>query len=178
MRRRRRSWILLPLPLLLLTACTPAHEPLVALAVQDGRPVGVLVTCDDDFAQLDVFENDHPDDASARPFIRWKVTGRPTTEVVEVALLGQPPQGWEVADPVDLPAAEAGMDVDVEPLTELRPEVTYSVSGTSRRDAISVDFTLADLPRIGPDQVLAPHGRDSTKVVSRDTFLRKARDSC
>ncbi|MBQ1034073.1 hypothetical protein KBX26_29170 [Micromonospora sp. C97] len=178
MRRRRRQWILLPLPLLLLTACTPAHEPLVALAVQDGRPVGVLVTCDDDFAQLDVFENDHPNDASARPFIRWKVTGRPTTEVVEVALLGQPPQGWEVADPVDLPAAEAGMDVDVEPLTELRPEVTYSVSGSSRRDAISVDFTLADLPRIGPDQVLAPHGRDSTKVVSRDAFLRKARDSC
>ncbi|MGC4831579.1 hypothetical protein [Micromonospora arida] len=177
MRGRRCPWILLSLPLLL-TACTPPDEPLVALAVQDGRPVGVLVTCDDDFAQLGLFENDHPDDASDRPLIRWSVNGTPATEVVEVTLLGQPPEGWKVADAVDIPAAEAGIDVDVEPLTELRPGVTYSVSGSSRRDAISVDFTLADLPRIGPDQVLAPRGHDSTAVVSRETFLRKARDTC
>ncbi|MGC4837737.1 hypothetical protein ACLQ3D_24870 [Micromonospora vinacea] len=178
MRGRRLPWILLPLPLLLLTACSPPHQPLVALAVQEGRPVGVLVTCDDDFAQLSVFENDHPDDASDRPHISWRVNGAPATEVVEVTLLGQPPEGWKVGDAVDIPAAEAGIDVDVEPLTELRSGVTYSVSGSGRHKAIPVDFTLADLPRIGPDQVLAPRGRDSTAVVSRETFLRKARDAC
>jgi hypothetical protein len=177
MRRRRHPWILLPL-LVLVTACTPPDEPLVALAVKDGQPVGVLVTCDDSFAQLSVFENDHQDEAGNRPLIRWRVSGAPAREVVEVALLGQPPQGWEVADAVDISATEAGIDVDVEPLTELRPGVTYSVSGSSHRHAIPVDFTLADLPRIGPDEVLAPRGRDSTTVVSREAFLRKARDSC
>ncbi|MGW5559433.1 hypothetical protein ACWER9_19705 [Micromonospora sp. NPDC003944] len=179
MHRRRRPWILLPLPLLLLlTACSPPDEPLVALAVQDGQPVGVLVTCDDDFVRLGVFEDDHPDDPGPRPLVKWGVHGAPASKVVEVALLGQPPQGWEVADAVDIPASEAGIDVDVEPLTELRPGVTYSLGGSSRHDAISVDFTLADLPRIGPDQVLAPRGHDSTTVVSRETFLRKARKSC
>ncbi|MEV1015909.1 hypothetical protein AB0I89_06445 [Micromonospora sp. NPDC049801] len=97
---------------------------------------------------------------------------------MEVVLLGQPPDGWEVEEATDFFAEGLGTVVDVEPLTELRPEVTYSVGGSGGRDAISVDFTLADLPRIGPDQVLAPSGRDSTKIVSRKTFLRKARASC
>ncbi|GGO20429.1 hypothetical protein GCM10011576_37740 [Micromonospora parathelypteridis] len=135
----------------------------------------MLVPCDSTFEQIGVFENDHPDDASERPLIKWGVNGRPTSEVVEVVLFGEPPDGWEVDDSADIPAAEAGMDVDVEPLTELRPGVTYSLSSYR---AISVDFTLADLPRIGPDEVLAPRGRDSTKIVSREAFLRKARDSC
>ncbi len=151
---------------------------MVALAVTDGRPVGLLVTCDDSFSQLGVFENNHPGEAGNRPLIRWGVNGRPTSEVVEVTLFGQPPEGWKVAEAVDIPAAEAGIEVDVEPLTELRPGVTYSVDGSSRRNAISVDFTLADLPRIGPDEVLAPRGHDSTTVVSREAFLRKARDRC
>ncbi|MEU4555037.1 hypothetical protein [Micromonospora violae] len=68
--------------------------------------------------------------------------------------------------------------MDVQLLTELRAGVTYSLGGSSRRDAIGVDFTLADLSRIGTDQVLAPRGRDSTKVMSRETFLRTARDKC
>ncbi|WP_330440965.1 hypothetical protein OHB44_14195 [Micromonospora sp. NBC_00821] len=178
MRRRRRQWILLPLPLLLLTACTPPDEPIVALAVQDGRPVGVLVTCEDRVARLAVFENNHQGEPGKRTLIRWSIDGPPASEIVEVALLGQPPEGWEVAGVVGTPAAEAGIDPDVEPLTEFLPGVTYTVSGSSRRDAIPVDFTLADLPRIGPDQVLAPRGQDSTTVVSRETFLRKARDKC
>ncbi|WP_181545499.1 hypothetical protein [Micromonospora saelicesensis] len=174
MRGRRRPWILLPLPLLILTACSPAEQPIVALAFQDGRPVGVLVTCDDRDANIRVFENDHQGEPGKRPLIRWRVGGPPASEVVEVALLGQPPEGWEVADAGDSPATE----VDVELLSEFRAGVTYTLDGSSRSKALSVDFTLADLPRIGPDQVLAPHGHNSTEVVSRETFLRKARDRC
>ncbi|MFG1840529.1 hypothetical protein ACGFH8_19160 [Micromonospora sp. NPDC049175] len=178
MRRRRILGTLLPLPLLsLLTACTPPDEPLVALAVQDGQPVGVLVTCGGSFPRLSIYEN-HPDDGTQHPLTRWAVSGPSTNDIVEVALLGQPPDGWEVDAATDFSDSGLGTVVDVEPLTELRPEVTYSVGGRSGHNAISVDFTLADLPRIGPDQVLAPGGRNSTKIVSRKTFQRKARDSC
>ncbi|MEU7976012.1 hypothetical protein AB0B48_28645 [Micromonospora sp. NPDC049089] len=178
MRRRRRSWILLPLPLLLLTACSPAEQPIVALAVQDGRPVGVLVTCYDRDANIRVFENGHEGEPGKRSLIRWSIGGPPASEVVEVTLLGQPPEGWEVDEPVDVPGSEPGAEVDVELLTELRPGVTYTLDGASRPEALSVDFTLADLPRIGPDQVLAPDGHNSTKVIPRETFLRKARERC
>ncbi|MGC4868324.1 hypothetical protein ACLQ3B_23160 [Micromonospora sp. DT53] len=178
MRGRRRPWILLPLPLLLLTACTPPDEPIVALAVQDGRPVGVLVTCYDRDANIRVYENGHQGEPGKRSLIRWSIGGPPASEVVEVTLLGQPPEGWEVDEPVDFPGPEPGVEVDVESLTELRPGATYTLNGSSRRKSIPVDFTLADLPRIGPDQVLAPRGHDSTTVVSRESFLRKARDKC
>ncbi|CCH17975.1 hypothetical protein GCM10009848_36220 [Micromonospora lupini] len=161
----------------LLTGCTPPDEPLVALAVHDGQPIGVLVTCGESSARLDVYEI-HPGDVTERPLVMWAVSGRPTSETVEVALLGQPPDGWKIDDATDFFAAGLGRVVDVEPLTELRPGVTYSIKGSGRHDAISVDFTLADLPRIGSDQVLAPRGQDSTKIVSRKTFLRRARSSC
>lgn len=134
-----------------------------------------MVTCDDRDANIRVFENgDHQGEPSKRSLIRWRIGGPPASEVVEVALLGQPPEGWVVADAVDSP----GTEVEVELLTEFRAGVTYTLDGSSRREARSVDFTLADLPRIGPDQVLAPGGHNSTTVVSRETFLRKARDRC
>jgi hypothetical protein len=179
MRRKRVPWILLPLPLLsLLTACTPPDEPVVALAVQDGQPVGVLVPCDDGFAQLSVHVNYPEDDGTDRPLTTWGVSGHPTSEITEVTLLGQPPDGWKVEDATDFTAPGLLTVVDVEPLTELRPGVTYSITGHGMHDSIPVDFTLADLPRIGSDQVLAPGGRNSAKIVSRKTFLRKARDRC
>ncbi|RQX16158.1 hypothetical protein DDE19_16265 [Micromonospora ureilytica] len=146
--------------------------------MQDGRPVGVLVTCYDRDADIRVYENGNQGEAGRQSLIRWSIGGPPASEVVEVTLLGQPPEGWEVDEPVDFPGPEPGVEVDVELLTELRPGVSYTLDGSSRPEAISVDFTLADLPRIGPDQVLAPRGHDSTTVVSRETFLRKARDKC
>ncbi|MGQ5261443.1 hypothetical protein ACTWLT_11855 [Micromonospora sp. ZYX-F-536] len=140
--------------------------------------MGVLVTCDDTFSQLSVYRNDNRNDASERPLITWGVSGMPTSEVVEVPLFGQPPNGWEIKEIRDLTAAESGLAVDVEPLTGLEPEVGYSLGGSSRHHAISVDFTVSDLTRIGEDQVLAPSGHDRTKLVSREAFLRKARNNC
>ncbi|WP_430501409.1 hypothetical protein ACQRWP_07470 [Micromonospora trifolii] len=174
MRGRRRPWSLLPLPLLLLTACSPPDEPLVALAVKDGQPVGVLVTCQGDHANIHVYEDSDEGGRGTRTLSKWGVYGATASEVVEVTLLGQPPEGWEDFDALDSQMSE----VEVAPLTEFRPGVTYTVIGSGRHHAISVDFALADLPRVGPDQVLAPRGHDSTTVVSRETFLRKARDRC
>ncbi|WP_406080898.1 hypothetical protein [Micromonospora sp. NBC_00858] len=177
MRRQAGAWILIPL-VGLLAACSPPDEPVVALAVHDGEPIGVLVTCDGAFSQLGVFENDNRNDASARPLITWGVSGTPMSEVVEVPLFGQPPDGFEVDEIRDIPAEEAGMAVDVEPLTKLEPEVRYSLSGSSRHDGISVDFTVADFARIGRDEVLAPRGRETMKIMSREAFVRNARSIC
>ncbi|GAA2221703.1 hypothetical protein GCM10010429_56100 [Micromonospora olivasterospora] len=53
----------IPIPLLgLLAACTPPREPIAAMAVHDGRPMGVLVTCRGLFSQLRVYEDDIGDD--------------------------------------------------------------------------------------------------------------------
>lgn len=152
----------------------------MALAVHDNRPVGVLVTCHGDFSQLSVYQNDDKDQPSSldTPLITWGVNGTPATEVVEVPLFGPVPKGWKLDETRDIPASEAGLTVEIEPLTELKPGIRYSLGGTSHRHAVPVDFTTADFVRIGPDEVLAPTGRETMKIMSRDAFIRTARDSC
>ncbi|MEQ7011293.1 hypothetical protein ABN028_34505 [Actinopolymorpha sp. B17G11] len=145
-----------------LSACTPPHEPIVALAVRGDRPIGVLVTCAGSFSSLSVYE-DRPASSDAS-LVAWTVDGDGTGEVLEVELFGPPPLGWQVRE---------------DALTELRAGVQYSLWGASRRYAISVDFTTADLARIGPDQVLvAEHYHEAAQVKSQDSFVDKARDAC
>jgi hypothetical protein len=168
--------ILIPLLLLAsLTACTPPHEPLVALAVRDGRPTGVLVTCGGRFSQLSVYRNyDSDRESFTRPHVSWRISGTPATEIVEVDLLGEAPAGWEVAD---VAASSAGPATDVA-LTALEPGLRYSVSGSSGRKALPVGFSLADASKLGPDEVLTANGDWETVAMSRDEFLREARASC
>lgn len=161
----------------LLAGCTPADEPILGLAVQDGQPIGILVTCDAAFSLVSVDE-DNKDNASDRTMVSWGVSGRAKVAVIDVPLLGQPPDGWKVDDIREMSGAEAGTTVKIEPLTELEPGVRYSLSGLSRRYAMSVDFTTADFARIGPDKVLAPTSRGKMKIMSRDTFVRIARKGC
>lgn len=168
---------LLILPFGVLAACTPAAEPIVGLAVRDGRPIAVLVTCPGRTAYLSVYRDDD-EPATGNAHVQWSVSGKPATEVVEVPLLGPAPHGWQVHPPRDLTASESGMDVDIEPLTELLPAVRYSVSGSSSRKAVPVNFSSADYPRIGPDEVLTSAGSDETKVMSRDAFVARGRDNC
>ncbi|MFI6261879.1 hypothetical protein [Micromonospora sp. NPDC051006] len=175
---RRQTAAMMQLPLLgLLAACTPPDEPVVALAVLDGRPIGVLVPCDGSFSQMSVYETSE-DHTTDRSLTSWRIIGQSTTEVVEVPLLGQPPEGWETAGTREASPPASGTAARREPLTELKPDATYSLSGSSGRDAIPVDFSTADFARIGPDQMLAPVDHDTTKVVSRDAFVRVARKSC
>lgn len=90
-----------------LTACTPGSQPVAALAMRDGRPLAILVTCGGDFAQISVYQNDE----SARPtptggvdtLIEWRVSGEPAGEVVEAPLFGTPPDGWQTSDPTSEP---------------------------------------------------------------------------
>ena len=155
-----------------LTACTPPDEPIAALAVQDGRPVGLLYVCRDGFSQFSVYVNEPSDGA----LIDWGVDGDATAGMAEIPLLGPPPEGWQAdaaPEGSGSPAATGSGQ-----LTELRPGVRYALSGHSESDSMTVKFTTADFDRIGPDQVLAPVTWDKTKVVSRAAFERVARETC
>ncbi|SCG56814.1 hypothetical protein GA0070609_3203 [Micromonospora echinaurantiaca] len=160
----------------LLAGCTPPDQPIVALSVQDGRPVGVLVTCDGAFSQLSVHEDDAYEGTGTST--RWHISGRPAQEVVEVPLLGPPPQGWDLHGSGETPAAGGGGTEKTRPLTELRPGASYGLGGRSSGNAITVTFTIADFDRIGPDQVLAPKDYRTTRVMTRNDFVRAARKSC
>ncbi|GAA1662763.1 hypothetical protein ACFQY4_17555 [Catellatospora bangladeshensis] len=172
----------------MLTACSPAPEPIVALAVRDGRPIAVLVTCGSGLSQISVYEKDRtrtatpePGDPAATPTMRqhisWGVHGNATTEVVEVELLGTPPPGWTSNEPtvvIGLPTPGA---FEVVPLPSLQPDVRYGLGGRSHRDAIVVDFKTADFSRIGPGEVLAPDDGVSV-LMPRADFEENARDTC
>ncbi len=154
-----------------LTACTPADEPIAALAVRDGAPVGLLYVCRDGFSQLSVYEADTPDDT----LISWRVVGDAVAGVVEVPVFGPLPAGWRPGSAG--PAASSGADRSRQ-LEELRPGVRYVLSGDSHRGSLPVGFTTDSFGRIGPDQVLVAAGRDKSEVVPRTAFERAARDSC
>ncbi|WP_144124472.1 hypothetical protein [Catellatospora sichuanensis] len=189
MRRRLAAVAAFALAVGTLTACTPAPEPIVALAVHGGRPIAVLVTCGGGSAGISVYENDKPiptaTPGSGEPdgtptmgrHVSWSVHGDPTTEIVEVELLGPPPHGWTTEKPhvvIGLPTPGA---FEVVPLAALQPGVRYSLVGSSRRYAVDVDFTTADFDRIGPDQVLAPDD-GVTVLMPRAEFEENARETC
>jgi hypothetical protein len=175
---RRLLTLLLLVPAAGLAACTPADEPIAALAVRAGEPIGLLYACEAMFSQFSVYENSDSDDPGVH--ISWSVHGDVTAgTVVEVPLLGDDlPDGWEVSEPRDLTAEEAGLAVDVEPLTSLEPGMRYVLGGDNRRGSLPIDFTVDDFAGLSEDTVLVHAGRDKTRTVSRATFVERARDTC
>jgi hypothetical protein len=175
---RRLLTLLLLLPAAGLAACTPADEPIAALAVRDGGPIGLLYACEAVFSQVSVYENSDSNDPGVH--ISWRAHGDVTAgTVMEVPLLGDDlPDGWEVSEPRDLTAEEAGLAVDVEPLTSLEPGRRYVLGGDSHRGSLPIDFTVEDLARLSEDTVLVHAGRDKTRTVTREEFVERARDTC
>jgi hypothetical protein len=162
----------------LLAACSPADEPIAALAVRDGKPIGLLYACEAVFSQFSVYENTDSNDPGAH--VSWSVHGDAVAgTVVEVPLLGDDlPEGWEVSEPRDLTAEEAGLAVDVEPLTSLEPGMRYGLGGDNRRSSLPFNFTVDDFAQLSEDTVLVHAGREKTRTVSRDAFVERARDTC
>lgn len=140
-----------------LAGCTPAREPILGLAVRDGRPVAVLVPCSER-STVSVYASDGP---SADPDVSWTARSTASTAVTELVLLEAPPPGWEGG-------ASAAT---------LRPGVRYDLDGSSEVRAQVVSFTTADLERIAENQVLTRDG-DDTRVVARSDFETEARESC
>lgn len=158
-----------------LAGCTPADEPIAALAVRDGQPVGLLYACrDSSYAGLTVYEDPPETATDDHLYASWHVLGKAKAGVVEIPLLGSLPAGWAVsAHP-----ATSTAPTDQRDLKELTDGMRYTLRGNAHRKSIPISFSTADFPGVGADQVLAATGQDRTKVVSRAAFLRKARESC
>jgi len=178
--RRLVPSVVLVLTLASLVACTRPDARILALAMRDGRPTGVLVTCDAVASQLQVVQTDTKGEppVSGKPMIRWAVGGSSAAEVIEVPLLGPPLPGWAVNDATGITDPEGRVTVKIEPLTEFKPGFWYRLGGSSPRVARPVDFTTADFTRIGTDDVLAPARADAMTVTSLDDFVRTAADTC
>jgi len=177
--RRLVPSVVLVLMLASLVACTRPDARILALAVRDGRPTGVLVTCDAAASQLQVVQTDTKGEppVSGKPMMRWAVGGTPATEVIEVPLLGSPLPGWAVDDATGVTDPEGRVTVRIEPLTEFKPGFWYRLGGSSPRVALPVDFTIADFTRIGTDDVLVPARGDAMTVTSLHDFVRTAEDA-
>jgi hypothetical protein len=175
--RRLVPSVVLVLMLASLVACTRPDARILALAVRDGRPTGVLVTCNAAASQLQVVQTDNKGEppVSGKPMIRWAVRGTPATEVIEVPLLSSPLPGWVVDDATGVPDPNGRVTVKIEALTGFKPGLWYRLGGSSPRVALPVDFTTADFTRIGTDDVLAPARGDAMTVTSLDDFVRAAR---
>lgn len=176
--RRRIALAMVPV-LGLLTGCSPAPQPLLALAVRDGRPIAVLMDCYDYDQDLSVSLDA---EESAQPGVSpdWVVTGAGAGKPVEVALLSDVPNGRSTLspDPGVTPQSWAWDPVGGR-LSELRPGVRYRLSGFSGTSPVlGVEFTTADLERIGADQVLAPRDYRTLRIMDREVFLDRARDRC
>ena len=159
----------------LLTACSPAPLPVVAITVRDGQPTLVLVTCAGVSSRLGVIVNEPGSDADV--MVSWAVSGKASTEIVELAVFGEPPAGWEdeaAAGATGAPGSSASYRV--EPLRELVDGVRYSAHGVGTGRSAFVDFTTADLDGLAEWNVLTTDDSGGDRTVPYEEFLRHARD--
>ncbi|GIM88512.1 hypothetical protein [Paractinoplanes toevensis] len=141
----------------LLSACSPANEPIAGMAMPDGKPVILFLPCSE-FATVSVNDADPP-----APGWGFTTSDAEPGKAVELPLFGRPAAPW---------------DVDEEQLTSLEAGRRYSLGGLSFRHAIFVDFTVDDLARLEPGEVLVSSRKGTLAAVGRDAFERAARKGC
>ncbi len=178
MRRSLAVVVALFLPLMSLSACYLGPDPVqyAALAMVDGRPSAVVAVCGRPTVHVELYLND---DTSDDDLHLWSVRVTLPDQVrdVDVELLGTVRPGWEITSP-EADTANTRMDMsDVRPLMSIDPGHHYvldsSAPGPEGARAPTVNFTTADLLRIGAGQVLATTGYKSSRLVPRDAFIKK-----
>jgi ABC-type transport system substrate-binding protein len=139
-----------------LSGCTPASEPLAAITLRDQRPTVLLYACST-MSQASIYP---VDGTPADRDTQWSAqsTTAVADSVVELPVFGPAPSGWKAGLPDGL---------------TLRDGVRYHLGGLSNREARIVEFTVADLGRLGADQVLTADG-----PVARSAFTERARKGC
>ncbi|GIG85164.1 hypothetical protein [Plantactinospora endophytica] len=182
-----RTALLLPLALTVLTGCTPADEPLAALAIRDGEPTVLLVGCDSGPASIHVREDSTMASASPRP-TRSATTatpGGPSAGPSGASTTGSPQ--WSLhtdrAQPVnEIPLLDAdppaGWIVDESTLGRIEPGIWYGISAYGRRDAHPVRFDTDAFAKLDGEHVLAPVSHRKQEIMTRAEFERDAKEAC
>ena len=148
-----------------LAGCTPADKPVAALRLVDGRPTLLVVPCDE--ARIDWIS----------VFTTGGTTPPPGESGIVADWAANSPNG-EAPEQVRLLEAPAGWTVTKNSLTEFTPGTEYTATALgSPGDAFSIDFTLAALEVLGPDEVLVGEHPDA-KVMSEKDFRENADDAC
>ncbi|MET7397434.1 hypothetical protein ABZS66_28500 [Dactylosporangium sp. NPDC005572] len=187
MLRRGASIALLAVAASTLAACPQPTLPLLALGrTADGRAVVHLRLCKEYQPGLQL----RTDPKDRFGDILWRVDRTVPSRAPETIELGVVPEGWaaQVRAP-ESPAAQASSSAALQPRpskstgpqpsptgsagkVEFQDGVVYRIDVFAQPPPTPLYFTLADLDRLGPDQV-----RTDT-VMSRAEFDRKAADAC
>jgi hypothetical protein len=152
-----------------LPACTPAERPVTALRLVDGHPTLVIESCPDFHVDgVRVFTTDPspaPGGVSSAAATRQRWVADRT--------------GGSVPGELRLLEASPGWSVSERSLTAFAPGKEYVAWAFDQAAAaVSINFTLAELAALGPDDVLV--GRPSSKraAVSESRFREEAKESC
>jgi hypothetical protein len=162
-----------------LAACsagTPGPVQFAALAVVDGKPTAVVITCGKPQIMVSLRTAVGADGSMSLWSVVVSVPDRVPS--IDVELLGEPRRGWEVV-PVPTSQGTDGRHPEVTPLTSIDDGRDYvldaSRPATEFQDAPLVTFTTDDLARIGSDQLLAATDHERMEVTSRESFLERTR---
>jgi hypothetical protein len=177
MRRSSALVLVVLMSWMLLGACYLGPDPVqyASLAVIHDRPTAVVAACGRSTTSVRLFLDDR---VVGDEYRSWLVTVTPPKPVreFEVELLGAARPGWTISlrQP---PSSSSPGSFRVGQLTAIEPGHHYSldasITAPEGSSAPTVTFTTDDLPKIGPDQVLAPIGNRQSKVVSRDSFIKE-----
>jgi hypothetical protein len=141
-----------------LASCTPAAKSVVAIANRGEQPTLLTVSCSDyKVDSVNVFTAAE-DDTS-----QWAVETDSTPGPAEMVLL-EAPAGWTVTDRT---------------LDALKPGVAYTLMAFSHgKSAVSLDFTVDEVGKLGPGEVLSAKPGADTTAMSEKKFREMAADSC
>ncbi|MEU1642361.1 hypothetical protein [Micromonospora zamorensis] len=141
-----------------LSACSPADKPVLALRVLDGQPTLFVAECAVFTAdRISVFT------IGVTPTAKWAIIREGGEKVATVTLL-EPPSGWRL---------------EQQSLVAFEPDIVYSVAAYGDQNkAESVNFTLAQVSELRPDQVLVSDGGTKRKAVTETAFRDRARKAC
>ncbi|MFE6054750.1 hypothetical protein ACFQ6N_28680 [Kitasatospora sp. NPDC056446] len=137
-------------------ACSPAPEPTLGLQ-RDGSGYAVVVPlcADGHVSHVSVSMS-----GSGKDSKRWEIDAGPdSTDTVDRFPLFTAPPGWATEESA---------------LTALAPGTTYyayAIAAANTRDSM-VDFTLADLQSLKPDEVLTIKGARVKSAKFRTTALK------
>jgi hypothetical protein len=147
-----------------LSGCIAEDPAMTAVRLVDGQLVVLLARCPDfQFERVSVSARDAGSGSRTTEPMRRSLRRTGAEVPTSLRLFGRPPTGWKVDD---------------DGMTHLEPGQLYGATGSARFDTTpTTEFTLADLARLDPDEVLVGVNF-STKKMTEQKFRDKAQGYC